>query len=313
MFLAAAGIAVAACIAFAEPEAAKPLVKWLKKPDVEGDVQNVREARAAGEKANPQLWRALPKRNTGVFLASVPSEGAFAKAGMKKGDLVTEIESKPVTGKADFLETLLAVPIGEKVDLTLFRVEGGKLKKETVLFESEQSLTDLRAELEARTKALDAKIDEIRAEREKLKEECEKNPSIDKPDAPAVKVFLRRIEEIEAINHFRQIFMALKGLGKPEELIELPIFDKFYQPTPGVIGIPFKARLLQVLDDGGLVEFNDQTFMVYMSFKGKADDSEYIFKEPLQIGPTISYETAGGAKRTVYTAKPIDVKKLFAK
>jgi serine protease Do len=65
----------------------------------------------------------LPKKvETGVVVASIDGTSAAAKAGIKEGDVITELNGQPVEDAADLRRQLYAdLKVGDKVDLTIFR------------------------------------------------------------------------------------------------------------------------------------------------------------------------------------------------
>jgi serine protease Do len=65
----------------------------------------------------------LPNKvETGVVVASIDETSAAAKAGIKEGDVITELNGQPVEDAADLRRQLYAdLKVGDKVDLTIFR------------------------------------------------------------------------------------------------------------------------------------------------------------------------------------------------
>ncbi|WP_172254004.1 S1C family serine protease [Bacillus haikouensis] len=58
----------------------------------------------------------------GVIVASIDESSAAAKAGIKEGDVITELNGQPVEDAADLRRQLYAdLKVGDKVDLTIFR------------------------------------------------------------------------------------------------------------------------------------------------------------------------------------------------
>jgi serine protease Do len=65
----------------------------------------------------------LPNKvETGVVVASIDETSAAAKAGIKEGDVITELNGQPVENAADLRRQLYTdLKVGDKVDLTIFR------------------------------------------------------------------------------------------------------------------------------------------------------------------------------------------------
>ncbi|WKZ32837.1 MAG: DegQ family serine endoprotease [Thermodesulfobacteriota bacterium] len=71
----------------------------------------------------PEIAKRLGKKETdGVIISSVKPDSAAADAGLKRGDLVKEIDRKPIRGMADYSRALNEA---EKNDIVLFLVERG--------------------------------------------------------------------------------------------------------------------------------------------------------------------------------------------
>lgn len=71
----------------------------------------------------PEIAKRLGKKETdGVIISSVKPDSAAAEAGLKRGDLVKEIDRKPIRGMADYSRALNEA---EKNDIVLFLVERG--------------------------------------------------------------------------------------------------------------------------------------------------------------------------------------------
>jgi S1-C subfamily serine protease len=68
------------------------------------------------------------KANEGVQITSVEPDGAAAEAGLQAGDIVLEVNRKPVHTLAEYRESLAATHTGE---LALLRVER---QKESIFF-----------------------------------------------------------------------------------------------------------------------------------------------------------------------------------
>ncbi len=71
----------------------------------------------------PEIAKRLGKKETdGVIISSVKPDSAASEAGLKRGDLVKEIDRKPIRGMADYSRALNEA---EKNDIVLFLVERG--------------------------------------------------------------------------------------------------------------------------------------------------------------------------------------------
>ncbi|MFL8938063.1 S1C family serine protease [Rossellomorea oryzaecorticis] len=67
--------------------------------------------------------RGLPdKVESGVVVASIDNTSAAAEAGIKEGDVITELNGKPVENAADLRRQLYSdLKVGDKIELTVFR------------------------------------------------------------------------------------------------------------------------------------------------------------------------------------------------
>ena len=78
--------------------------------------------------SNPEQARSLLKAlggvSEGVFVQSVAPGGPSEKAGLKEQDIITAINGKPVHDGSDLVNTVVATPVGNTVNLTVLR--GGK-------------------------------------------------------------------------------------------------------------------------------------------------------------------------------------------
>ena len=68
----------------------------------------------------------------GVFVVSVSDNGGAKAAGMKQGDIITKVNDEKVTTIEGLISTLESYKKGEKVDVTIYRNNNGKLKKQTL-------------------------------------------------------------------------------------------------------------------------------------------------------------------------------------
>ncbi len=65
--------------------------------------------------------RAGVKDGSGVYALAIPADGAAAKAGIKKGDVITKINNRPVTTGLEMSGQIASYKPGEKVNLTYVR------------------------------------------------------------------------------------------------------------------------------------------------------------------------------------------------
>ncbi len=72
----------------------------------------------------------LEENATGVYVASVVDNSPAEKAGLRKGDIITQINGNAVASTADFANTVAKSKIGDKLELTVLR--SGDTKEITV-------------------------------------------------------------------------------------------------------------------------------------------------------------------------------------
>jgi serine protease Do len=70
------------------------------------------------------------KSSAGVLVGGVMPETPAAKAGLKNGDIITAIDGKAVANPTELVNTIAALPPGQKVELEVFR--GGKFSDVSV-------------------------------------------------------------------------------------------------------------------------------------------------------------------------------------
>lgn len=85
--------------------------------------------------------RAGIKDGQGVYALAVPSDGAAAKAGLKKGDVITKVNGRYVTTGLEMSGQIASFKPGDKVNLTYVR--GGKEYTIDVLLKGEISKVDV--------------------------------------------------------------------------------------------------------------------------------------------------------------------------
>jgi len=88
------------------------------------------------------------KSGQGVYVREVPSDGAAAAAGIKPGDYITKIDSKPVTSGNQMVEQIARLKPGDKITVNYLR--DGKEKATTVTLKNKTGTYDI-----IRTSALD--------------------------------------------------------------------------------------------------------------------------------------------------------------
>jgi len=67
------------------------------------------------------LLKAFGNVAEGVFVQSVAAGGPSDKAGLKEKDIITAINGKPVRDGSDLVNTVVATPVGDTVNLTVLR------------------------------------------------------------------------------------------------------------------------------------------------------------------------------------------------
>ncbi len=76
----------------------------------------------SGEGENEKLVKmAGQPEGQGVYVSAVPSDGAAAKAGIKKGDVITKVNESPVSSGAEMSAQIASFKPGDKVDITYLR------------------------------------------------------------------------------------------------------------------------------------------------------------------------------------------------
>ncbi len=78
------------------------------------------------------LKRAGIKDGSGVYALAVPSDGAAAKAGLKKGDVITRVDGVPVASGLEMSGQIASYKPGDKVKITYIR-EGKEYNADVVL------------------------------------------------------------------------------------------------------------------------------------------------------------------------------------
>lgn len=81
------------------------------------------------------------KEGEGVYVTDVPSDGAAAAAGIKKGDVVTKINGKAVTTGPELQEQVTRYKPGDKISLTYLR--GGKENTVSLTLKNKAGTTDI--------------------------------------------------------------------------------------------------------------------------------------------------------------------------
>ncbi|MCG8393070.1 MAG: DegQ family serine endoprotease [Pseudomonadales bacterium] len=87
---------------------------------------------------SPELAEAFGvDRQRGVVITQVVEDSAAEKAGLKSGDVVIQVDGRPVNRAADLRNKVGMSPVGEKVELTILR-DGKKRAVTAVISESSQ-------------------------------------------------------------------------------------------------------------------------------------------------------------------------------
>ena len=73
----------------------------------------------------------------GLYVTSVQAGGPASMAGLRRGDVITEIEGQPATTTDQLLELTITKKAGDKVDLTYVRA--GQTHETTVTLGSQSS------------------------------------------------------------------------------------------------------------------------------------------------------------------------------
>lgn len=81
------------------------------------------------------------KEGEGVYVTDVPSDGAAATAGIRKGDVVTKINGKEVTTGPELQEQVTRYKPGDKISLTYLR--GGKENTVSLTLKNKAGTTDI--------------------------------------------------------------------------------------------------------------------------------------------------------------------------
>ena len=68
----------------------------------------------------------------GVFVSAVIEDTAAEKAGMKKGDIITEIEGQTMTTRAELMDKLQYYKAGETIEVIVQRSDSGEYKEMTL-------------------------------------------------------------------------------------------------------------------------------------------------------------------------------------
>lgn len=98
---------------------------------------------SSDEATNERLVKQKGLNNgTGIYVSSVPSDGAAAKAGIKKGDVITKINGISVKSGLELTGQIATSSPGEKVNLTIFR-DGKEKEYAVTLNESSGKMVEL--------------------------------------------------------------------------------------------------------------------------------------------------------------------------
>lgn len=96
------------------------------------------------ESENEKLVKQFgPADGQGVYVSAVPSDGAAAKAGIKKGDVITKVNGNPVTSGPEMSAQVASFKPGDKVPVTYYR--SGKENTVTITLKETAGNLDLAA------------------------------------------------------------------------------------------------------------------------------------------------------------------------
>jgi len=96
----------------------------------------------------------------GVLVADVVPSSPAEKAGIKPGDIIQEVNGKPVESPLELKEAVLKTKIGEKINLTIVR-ERKTVKVELYTAPKPEKITEAKAEKYVEEKLLGIKVEEI--------------------------------------------------------------------------------------------------------------------------------------------------------
>ncbi len=89
----------------------------------------------------------VPDRVSGALVSGVRSGTPAAGAGVRRGDIVTHVEKRPVHGAREFYELLEHVTVGDEVDLDVFREGGGRTVRLTAAPVPDSAVAELTGQL----------------------------------------------------------------------------------------------------------------------------------------------------------------------
>jgi len=76
-----------------------------------------------GQDITPKLAESFNLQNiTGVIVAGIQRNGPAAKAGVRAGDIITEVNSEVATNQRTVMDLIAQITPGEKINITVFRV-----------------------------------------------------------------------------------------------------------------------------------------------------------------------------------------------
>ncbi len=148
------------------------------------------------------------KEPEGIVVSYVQPDSPAEKAGIKRYDVVTEVDDKPIENQYDMLRTIASKGVGEKVKLTLHREEDGKVKKLTLtVITAERPSEEEMQKLKQRETVEKQKYDKLGLKLDNIVRETETgevNAGVEvkgvKPNSPAAKSGLQPGDIIAEVN-----------------------------------------------------------------------------------------------------------------
>jgi S1-C subfamily serine protease len=112
---------VVGVLAYSESEAAQVSLAIPVELIVPVFEELVREGRVKSRPPRPWLGLYAAPAREGVGVAGVTPGGPVDRADLRRGDIITQLDGKPVTGREDFYARLWRGAVGNQVDLTVLR------------------------------------------------------------------------------------------------------------------------------------------------------------------------------------------------
>jgi len=148
------------------------------------------------------------KEPEGIVVSYVQPDGPAEKAGIKRYDVVTEIDGKSIENQYDMLRSIASKDVGEKVKLTLYREEEGKVKELTLtVITTERPSEEEMQKLKQKETVEKEKYDKLGLRLDNIVRETETgkvNAGVEvkgvKPNSPAAKSGLQPGDIIAELN-----------------------------------------------------------------------------------------------------------------